>query len=168
MRTRCKPKVDRLDEVEYDEFKKWQLKKLRKQSETAMSTNGELLTEPEFLALLAARKKKKEDELAKRAASKAAREERAEQRIINANDKRRAEEAKIATEAPIASVLVACGCWTSTNNFIKGSDMKEFIRVNRAHLKNRNGYGSQLKFAAAFSFIEKALEDDPDHEWESV
>ena len=46
--------------------------------------------------------------------------------------------------------------------------LKELIRVNRAHLKNRDGYGSQLKFAAAFSFIEKALEDDPDHEWESV
>ena len=79
-----------------------------------------------------------------------------------------AEAAHVGTDAPIKSVLVACGCWTSTNNFIKGSDMKEFIRVNRAHLKNRDGYGSQLKFAAAFSFIEKALEDDPDHEWESV
>ena len=51
-----------------------------------MSTNGELLSEPEFLALLAARKKEKKDELAKKAANQAARTERAEQRIIDANE----------------------------------------------------------------------------------
>ena len=51
-----------------------------------MSTNGELLSEPEFLALLAARKKEKKDELAKKAANQAARTDRAEQRIIDANE----------------------------------------------------------------------------------
>ena len=126
------------------------------------------MTEPEFMALLAARKKKKEDELAKKAANKAAREERAEQRIIDASDKKRAEQTKLAKEADVKARLVASNCWTSSNDFIKGSDMKDFIRVNKQHLKNRENYGAQLKFDAAFSFIEEAINEDPDHQWESL
>ena len=133
-----------------------------------MSTNGELLSEPEFLALLAARKKKKEDELAKKAANQAARTERAEQRIIDANDKKRAGEAKIAKEKDVKARLVASNCWTSSSEFITGGDLKDFIRVNKEHLKSRENYGAQLKFDAAFSFIEEAINEDPDHQWESL
>ena len=45
---------------------------------------------------------------------------------------------------------------------------QDFIRVNKQHLKNRENYGAQLKFDAAFSFIEEAINEDPDHQWESL
>ena len=89
----------------------------------------------------------------KKAANQAARTERAEQRIIDANDKKRAEEAKIAKEKDVKARLVACNCWTSSSEFIKGGDLKDFIRVNKEHLKSRENYGAQLKFDAAFSFM---------------
>ena len=73
--------------------------------------------------------------------------------FFDANDKKRAEEAKIAKEKDVKARLVACNCWTSSSEFIKGGDLKDFIRVNKEHLKSRENYGAQLKFDAAFSFM---------------
>ena len=65
---------------------------------------------------------------------------------------------KMEKEAPVKALLIACGVWTSRSDFVKGGDAKELIRLNKATLKNLDGYGSSLKGDEAIAFLEHALD----------
>ena len=71
-------------------------------------------------------------------------------------------------EKDVADVLKLTGCWTSTNSFIKGSDLKSFLKLQRQHLAYREDFSVSLKKDLAFAFIAKAISDDPDREWDKL
>ena len=71
-------------------------------------------------------------------------------------------------EKDVADVLKLTGCWTSTNSFIKGSDLKSFLKLQRQHLACREDFSVSLKKDPAFAFIAKAISDDPDREWDKL
>ena len=102
---------------------------------------------------LAERKRVWEEKAAKTEANKRRRVEAAEQRIIDAHEKKKATEARIAEEACVADFLKAHGCWSSNTDFIKASDMIDFLRANRKHLEKRDNFSLSLKKPAAFEFI---------------
>jgi hypothetical protein len=157
--------VKELDPVDFAEFEKWQAKQLAKKADNAMSTQGELLTEQEFIDRLKERKRLRVEKEEKTAANKRRRTEAAEQKIIDANDRKKATEARLLAEKDIADILKLSNCWTSTSEFIINRDMKTFIKANKQHLENREGYSASLKLADALPFVQAAIDEDPSHEW---
>jgi hypothetical protein len=123
--------VAQLDRVRYDEFCKWEQKQKAKSDDNSLSTQGELWSEPEQRAKLAARKRAREEKVAKSEAYKKRRTEAAEQKIIDAHKKKEADATKMAEEASVADALKQSGCWTSSTGFVKASDMTDFLRVNK-------------------------------------
>ena len=117
---------------------------------------------------LATKKREREEAEAKSAANKQRRAEAVEQKIIDAHKKKEDTAAQIAAEKDVAHVLKLTGCWASTNSFIKGSDLKSFLKLQRKHLACRENFSASLKKDPAFSFIEKAITEDPDREWETL
>jgi len=127
-----------------------------------------LLSASENLEQLAAQKAEQAAAVARKAQNKVNREQREAQKIIDAADKRRKDADKLAAEADVRELLKAQGFWTSASQFIKGDDMKTLLRAVRAtgnSIKDREGFSTSLKLDAAFSFINLAISDDPDHEW---
>eukprot|EP01052_Picozoa_sp_SAG31_P033113 SAG31_NODE_3703_length_3974_cov_7.925161_2_plen_486_part_00 len=151
--------VEWLDEIQYDQFKAWQLKQLAKRAETSMSTQGELLTAAEFLEILRERKRKREKAVADAAERQEKRAKNAELKVIEAEDKRRTLVETLAKEARVKEVLLNNNFWTSAKPTIKGGDMKDFIKHNAKLLKGHDGYATNLRNDDALEFLDRVLSE---------
>ena len=77
-------------------------------------------------------------------------------------------EAKIVDVKCVADVLKGSGCWSSNTEFIKYSDLIDFLRANKNHFEKSENFSLSLNKAAAFEFIKVAVEKYPDQEWASL
>ena len=118
--------------------------------------------------MLAQNQAEKEAAIAKTAANKQKKQDRERQKIIDEEAKRAAQADQLAEEATVRDLLQAQGFWTSSTPFIKGQDMKDFLKAVKAH-KHRaaasDGFATGLKFSAAFAFLSSALDAYPSESW---
>ena len=133
-----------------------------------MKTAGVLLTEEQYLAMLAQNQAEKEAAIAKTAANKQKKLDRERQKIIEEHAKQVAQANQLAKEATVRDLLKAQGFWTSSTQFIKGQDMKDFLKAIKAHkhlVAALDGFSTSLKLADAFTFLSNVVDTYPSESW---
>ena len=133
-----------------------------------LANGGVLLTEEKYLAMLAQNKAEKEAAIAKTAANKQKKLDRERQKIIEEHAKQVAQADQLAKEATVRDLLKAQGFWTSSTQFIKGQDMKDFLKAVKAHKHHAaasDSFSPTLNFAAAFAFLSSVVDTYPADSW---
>ncbi len=125
----------------FDDYMAWDKKQQEKKRRDAISTEGHLLSEPQFGVQLAEKAKKRKDQQEKSEAAKKAKVEKAKEKVIEEYEKEKKKESQLAKEAVVKGLLLHCNVWTSSNDFVRACDMKELIKLNKSVLKNIDGFG---------------------------
>ena len=158
------PAVPREGEIvisgeEYAEFQAWREKKRAKKERDQMSTQGQLLSEAQFLDKMAVDKKRKREEEEKTQANKQAREERAEAKIVDAHEKQKAHAERLASEAVVRDLLKSCDCWNSKKGYVMVGDMDKFIKTYRDDMKKLSKYGAKMSADDKLALLEQAVDE---------
>ena len=143
----------------FDDYMAWDRKQQEKKRRDAISTEGHLLSEPQFGVQLAEKTKKRKDQQEKSEAAKKAKVDRAKEKVIEEYEKEKKKESKLAKEAVVKGLLLHCNVWTSSDDFVRACDMKELIKLNKRILKNIDGFGGSLKREEAMEFLERAVDE---------
>ena len=144
---------------EYDEFIAWKEKKEAKKAGDAISTQGQLLTRPEFIETLDDNKRKKLEKEETTAANKKQRQEKNEQKIIEEAEKKKKLSDRLNSESQVRELLQWADGWTSRSGFNIAADTKKFIAKHKDFLSEKDGYAPALKADDAILFLEGVLEE---------
>ena len=82
--------------------------------------------------------------------------------------RRAADADRLAKEAAVGDLLMAKGFWTSSTQFIKGQDMKDFLKAmkdQKHHAAASDSFSPTLAKEAAFAFLSSALDTYPPESW---
>jgi hypothetical protein len=143
----------------YAQFLAWEEKKRAKKERDQMSTQGQLLSEAQFLDKMEADKKRKREDEEKTEANKQAREERAEAKVVEEHEKQKAHAERLASEAVVRDLLKSCDCWTSKKGYVMVGDMDKFIKTYRNELKKLSKYGAKMSASDKLALLEQATDE---------